>query len=121
MTAMDKAIDAWGQPLPDWVQALAKVCDATSLRGTASQLGISPASLSLAIGKKRTRLDFVKNRVEAVLMTATVVCPVLGSLTTDVCLREQARPFSSANPLSVQLFRACRGGCPNYAPKEKKK
>lgn len=116
MTA--KAIAAWGGVLPDWVKALAEACDETSLRKIAAKLNASPAIVSLAIGNKREKLDFIKAKVEAVLMITIVACPVLGVLGRDECLREQAQPFSAANPLRVQLYRACRNGCPHY--KEKK-
>jgi len=109
-----KAIAAWGSPLPDWIKALAEACDDTSLRKTAARMDVSPAMVSLAINRKRLYLSFIKVRVEKRLMITMVVCPILGVMGRNECLQEQARPFSSANPLRVQLFKACRNGCPYY-------
>lgn len=119
MSAMKKAAAAWGVALPDWIKALAEACDEAGLRKTALKLNASPAIVSLAISNKREKLDFIKAKVEAVLMITMVSCPVRGIMGRDECLREQAKPFSSVNPQRVQLYRACRDGCPYY--KEKKK
>ena len=119
LSAMDKAVAAWGVNMPDWIKALAEACDEAGLRKTALKLNASPAIVSLAISNKREKLDFIKAKVEAVLMVTMVACPVRGIMGRDECLREQAKPFSSVNPQRVQLYRACRDGCPYY--KEKKK
>ena len=111
MTNMEKAVAAWGASLPDWVKALAEGCDEKSLRKTAAKLELSPAMCSLAINRGRENLDFVKARVESRLMVTTLTCPVLGVINHSDCLREQAKPFNSGNPLGVRLFRACREGC----------
>lgn len=122
MSMMDKSITAWGQNAPDWVKALAEACDATSLRKVAERLSVSPASISLAVGRKREKLDFIQDKVERVLMITTVACPVLGVIDKNECLQEQSRPFSAANPLRVMMYRACHGGCVHFytKPKEKK-
>ncbi len=119
LSAMDKAIAAWGTNMPDWIKALAEACDETGLRKTAAKLHVSPAMASLAINRKRADLSFIKYPVEKTLMITMVSCPVRGIMGRDECLREQAKPFSSVNPQRVQLYRACRDGCPYY--KEKKK
>jgi hypothetical protein len=46
---------------------------------------------------------------------AVVECPILGQIGRDACDRNQRAPFSPSNPMRVQLYRACRGGCPNAA------
>ena len=115
---MDKAIAAWGPQAPAWVRLLAEACDADSLRKVAVKLDVSPASISLAIGNKRENLEFIRERVEQRLMAIQVGCPVLGEISGDRCLQEQARPYSSANPLRIQIFRACRNGCPHYREKK---
>ena len=112
--ALPKAIAAWGDPLPDWVRALAEACDVFGMRKIAEKIGVSPASLSLAINKRRGDPSFVKARVEAVIMVTIVACPVLGVMGIVDCRKEQARPFSSANPLRVKLYRACRSGCVHF-------
>lgn len=117
MSTQAKATAAWAGALPDWVRVLAEACDETSLRKVAAQLDVSPASVSLAIGGKRKNLEFIKARVESTLMAVT--CPVLGVIGTNECLREQAAEFTGANPLCIQLYRACRGGCKHFKSKEK--
>ena len=118
-SALTRAQRAWGDVMPDWIKALAEACTETSLRKTAATLAVSPAIVSLAIGKKREKLDFIKARVEAVLMISVVACPVLGAPGKNECLDNQTQPFSSVNPLRLQLYRDCRNGCPYY--KETKK
>jgi hypothetical protein len=111
---MVKAVAAWGEPLPDWVKALAEACDDAGLRKTAAKLDVSPAIISLAVNRKREGLGFIKEKVEDQLMVTIVSCLILGVIGVEECLREQAQPFSSANPLRVQLFKACRNGCQYY-------
>jgi hypothetical protein len=111
---LDKVTAAWGTEMPAWVRTLAAACHGASLRKTASKLGVSPAIVSLAINNKRRDLDFIKSRVEQHLMTVQVGCPVFGVISGNRCLEKQAAPFSAANPLGIQLYRACRNGCPNF-------
>ena len=117
-TMLDKAEAAWGEKMPSWVRTLATVCAGMSVRKVAVRLDVSPAIISLAIGKKRENLDFIRERVEQLLMVSRQLCPVLGEIHGDKCLQEQARPFSSANPLRIQVYRACRNGCPHYREKK---
>jgi len=117
-SAIEKARASWGPNMPDWIRALAEACDETGLRKIAARLEVSPAMVSLAINRKRQDLSFIKYPVEKRLMITMVACPVRGVMGRDECLREQAKPFSSVNPRRVQLFKACRNGCPYY--KEKK-
>jgi hypothetical protein len=113
-TIAEKARAAWGRRPPDWIRVLVESCEEHSLRGTAEKLNLSPASVSLAVNRKRENLDFIKAKVETVLMVTIVTCPVMGVMGKADCEREQAKPFSSANPLRVQLYRACRNGCPHF-------
>lgn len=119
--SLNKALAAWGRHAPDWIKTLAEACDETSLRKVAERLKVSPAILSLAINARREKLDFVKTRVEAVLMISIVACPVLGVMGKNECLQEQAKPYNAANPLRIRLFRTCRNGCPNYTSTNKEK
>ena len=118
MSMLAKAIAAWGTEMPPWVRTLAIACEGASLRQAAARLDVSPAMVSLAINNKRRDLSFIKDRVEQHLMTIQFSCPVLGVISINRCLQEQARPFSGANPLRVQLYRACRNGCPHYKEKQ---
>jgi hypothetical protein len=117
---MAKAALAWGSPLPDWIRALAEACDDAGLRATAGKLNVSPAMLSLAIGRKRANLDWIKGKVERLLLVSMVACPALGVMSKDECLQKQAMPYSNANPLRMQLYRACRSGCPHFREANRK-
>lgn len=119
MSALAKAIAAWGTEMPAWVRSLATACEGASVRKIAARLEVSPAIVSLALNKKRQELDFIKGRVEQHFMTIQFGCPVLGVISINRCLQEQARPFSGANPLRVQFYRACRNGCPHFREKKK--
>jgi hypothetical protein len=97
-----------------WAAALSDACARHGLRGTARLLGVSPALVSLTLAGRRKRTDFIRERVESRLMTANVFCPVLGGMGRAACLKEQAKPLVTCNPLSVQLYRACRAGCGHF-------
>lgn len=119
--ATAKANAAWGCPIPDWVKALAEESDCSSLRKVAAKLRVSPASVSLAINRQRDNFDFIKPKVEQFLMITMVACPVMGVMSRQECLQEQARDFSAANPLQVRLYGACRNGCKYFRGKKEKK
>ena len=118
MSCAAKAKAAWGKELPEWIEVLAGACDREGLRKVAERIGVSPAMVSLAVNKKRANLDFIRDRVTSAFITGAVDCPVLDVIDKQRCLQEQAAPFSCANPLRVQLYRACRNGCPHYQQKK---
>lgn len=112
--AQTKANAAWGADLPSWVAALAVACDQASQRAVAQRIGYSPAVVSTVLGRSyRGDLTAVQTAIEGALMAVTVACPILGRLTTDLCRHYQQAAYSTANPLRIQLFRACRAGCPH--------
>jgi len=103
----------WGAHPPEWIVALAEACDRSSQGKVGDQLGVSSTQINQALHNNYAgRLDKLEQRVRGELMRATVVCPVLGEISTRKCLDEQLRPFSSTNSLRLQLFRACKT-CPN--------
>ena len=121
MTNREKAEAAWGSPLPGWVEKLAAACDATSVRKVAADMEVSPAIVSLAIrNKHHAPLDFIENKVKSLLDLSILPCPILGMISRKDCTDNQQKPFSSINPIAVQLFRACRGGC-KYSEIKKEK
>jgi hypothetical protein len=111
---VEKAIAAWGEPLPDWVDVLARACAADSQAAVARRLGYSGALVSNVLAAKyKADLASVETVVRGVLMAATVVCPVVGDLATDQCLGHQRAPWAPHNPQRIAFYRACRAGCPN--------
>lgn len=119
-TNADKARDGWGT-VPDWVQRLAEACDTGGLNQTAKKIKMSPALVSLVI-RKQHHASYARSeaRVRQMLMTPIVSCPVLGLISAEQCNEEQQRPFTSVNPLAVAVYRACRGGCRQWAGKKEK-
>lgn len=110
-SASGRARAAWGD-LPAWVEALARECDGTNQARAARRIGYSAAAVSQTLSATyKGDLNAVQRAVEGALMAATVACPVLGLLGTDLCQQHQRAPFSAANPLRIQLYRACRNGC----------
>lgn len=115
----DKAAAAWGADLPGWVQRLAAACDAGGLNKTAAKIQLSPALVSLVIRRKHhAGYAYAEARVRSILMTPIISCPVLGLISAAQCRDQQAKPFTSVNPLAVAVYRACRGGCRYWAAKE---
>ncbi|MEE9357350.1 XRE family transcriptional regulator [Candidatus Vondammii sp. HM_W22] len=101
-----------------WLKALRKACEETSQSKVAARLrqpdGFpSPTVINQVLNDKYPgRKERLQALVEGVYMNRTVDCPVLGTIKTDLCIDHQSRSFSTHNPLLVQLYRACRDGCP---------
>ena len=114
---VERARAAWGDPMPDWIYALARACDATSQGKVAAQIGISSAAVNQTLGNKYAgRVDTVEIRVRGELMKQVVGCPVLGEISTRDCLDHQKRKFRATNPLRVRLAQTCPD-CPNREAK----
>ena len=75
----------------------------------AKMLGYSSATISQVLGGTyQGALDKFLTRVEEIFGTEMVSCPVLGKdVLLGRCVQERRAPFSSANPLRVQFYRAC--------------
>lgn len=98
----------------EWIEVLRKEVEATSQSRVATALGVSKTQISQVLsGKYPADPADLRRKVEGHYMNRTVECPVLGIIPVHECKEHQGRPFSSANPLRVRLFRACRAGCPN--------
>lgn len=112
---LDMARAAWGAELPDWVQALARECDATSQAVAGKRLEISGSTVNQVLRNRYPAgLDRVAATVRGRLMQATVECPVLGALLTDLCKEWQdkaAAPFHDTGGLRRKMRAACRA-CP---------
>lgn len=108
---------AWDGDPPDWVTALAARCDEVrSQRKVGDELGYSPGVINQVIRNKYPGdLGKIAEKVHGRYLGKTVDCPVLEEIPRDACLKHQAvKPDAIAtNPFRVQLYRACRGGCPH--------
>lgn len=119
--AVERARAAWGAAAPDWIMRLAQACDARSVRQVAEAIKVSPALVSRVInGRYAASLDYLAGRVRGMLMAEIVACPALGMISAAQCQEEQAKPFISASPLAVAVYRACRNGCRHYQPQKQK-
>ncbi len=109
------ATAAWGDPLPLWVAALARACDAASLSEVGKRIGYSGAAVSQTINRKYGGdLAAVEKATCGVLLAQKVDCPVMGLLAANDCLANQRQGFSTGSRLSVQLAMAC----PNCAHRQ---
>lgn len=114
MSAMDRANAGWGAAVPDWVVALAEECDRTSQRRAATRIGYSPAAVNQILsGTYKAGLSAIEAAIRGRLMGEIVVCPVLGEITRGTCFDWQGRPFAVGNRRRVEMYRACRDGCPH--------
>lgn len=116
MNFAQKAALAWSPP-PDWVAELAKVADASGLKGAGASIGYTGSLVSAVLNNKyRGDLVAVEKAVRWSILSATVECPVLGEIARARCLEEQRAPFRATSAYRAQLYHACRGGCPNARP-----
>ncbi|MBL4750509.1 MAG: hypothetical protein JKX71_08025 [Amylibacter sp.] len=112
--AIQTAQDAWGSDMPDWVQKLAKECQASSQVKVSKRLNRSSALVNQVLKcKYKGDLKAVEDCVRGVFMDGTITCPALGVIPTNECQdwRKKARKFAGVNTLRVRMYRACTS-CP---------
>jgi hypothetical protein len=122
MSALEKAREAWGPALPNWVEALAIECDRTSQGKTAARIGRSGSLVSNVLGKKYPGdMAAVEETVRGALMGETLMCPVMGEINKKTCRdwRGRSGTFSARNTRAVQMYRACNR-CPRNMATEGK-
>ncbi|WP_142848379.1 transcriptional regulator [Telmatospirillum sp. J64-1] len=111
----------WPDPAPDWVIALAKECDRTSQKVAGTRIGYSAGTVNAVLkASYKGDLKAVEQAVRGALLAETVLCPVVGDLAKDQCLRNQRLPFAPHNPVRIALYRACRTSCPHAREHAKK-
>jgi hypothetical protein len=114
----ERARERWQGKAPDWVMSLAAEADRCRADGRSQgdlgkRLGISGSVISAIIGKTYPgRYNTAEARVRGALMSATVECPVEGTIGRDRCAGNQTLKFSAANPTRARFPLACRI-CPN--------
>ncbi|MEZ5571205.1 MAG: hypothetical protein R3E64_04200 [Halioglobus sp.] len=108
------------QVTPQWIQVLRAECDGTSQSKVATALrqrdGFpSPTVINQVLNdsypseRGRDRLQML---IAGRYMGVKVCCPVQGDIGLDECADWQSQPFTTANPVRVEMFRACRK-CPH--------
>lgn len=113
---VDTARAAWGDPLPDWIAALAAACAASTQRQVAEQLGRSAGLVSQVLRNKYPGdMAAVEEAVRGAFMHAVVACPALGPIPPRSCeeWRRAAAEFQNTNPTRVRMYRACHR-CPRF-------
>lgn len=111
---LDIAREAYGDGLPDWVEALAQLATDTSALAASKRIGRTSAVLSqLFRGKYSGDLGNLEGRVRGALMGVYVPCPVLGEIGVDQCLDEQKKKHVGTSAIRTSLYHACRNGCPH--------
>jgi hypothetical protein len=113
---LDKAREAWGPDMPEWVETLAIECGKTSQNKVAAKLERSSTMISQALSRTyKGDMEALAERVMGVFEQAVIRCPALGTMPSHVCQdwREKAKTFQTGNPLRVRMYRACHG-CPRF-------
>lgn len=104
----------WPDGAPDWVEALAREVDVSSIKKVSVKLGRSTSLVSQVLRNLYTGdLEACEDAVSGVLMARTVDCPSLGDLPVNECRdwRKLSKNYQSINPLRSRMFRACNR-CP---------
>lgn len=108
------AREAWGAALPDWVEAMAKECAATSQNKVAGRMNRSASLVSCVIRNKYVGdMEAVEEVFRGAFQRQTLECPALGTMPSNECRdwRMKARQFVNVNQQRVMMFRACNA-CP---------
>lgn len=102
------------KPLPqDALDALLELKKHLTQAAIAKRLGVSDAAVSAALkGRYIGNVEALAERIRGELLNQTVSCPILGDITTRICQDERKKPLHTANPVRVQLWRACKV-CPH--------
>jgi hypothetical protein len=97
----------------DAMDALLALKQQHSQADIARRIGASEGTISNALaGRYIGNVDALAERIRGELLNQTVACPILGVITTRICQDERKKPFHTANPMRVQLWRACKS-CPH--------
>ena len=115
-----KTREAWGDALPDWVEALAIECARSSQNKVAARLNRSGALVSMVLKNKYDgNLEGVHEVFNGVFHAEVVACPALGRVPANECQdwRLKARKFVNVNALRVRMYRACHA-CPRNRKEE---
>ena len=94
--------------MTDWIEELERQCRASTQAAVARALGISASTVNQVI--KRSYAADTRNIEQLVrgrFMKETVLCPVLGVLRRDDCVRHQARKLTTGNRIKIRLHEAC--------------
>jgi len=105
-----------------WLEVLRQQVAEHGQPKVAKMLGVSTACVSQVVNEKYPGdMSRIEKLVEGAFLQKCVNCPVLGQLPLHECMKHQARKGISSNPLYMQLYKACRSGCPYSSLSERLK
>lgn len=98
--------------IPDWLHCLRQQTQQHSLAEIGREIGYSKSTLSLVLaGTYSGNTQAVAAAVRRRYLQQSIPCPVLGEIPQRDCRQWASRAYSSASPLTVSMYRACRSGC----------
>lgn len=107
---------AYGDALPDWIEALAIEANRTTGAAAGKRIGLKGgATVTQICNGTYGAADWsgIEQRVRGALMGESVECMVLGEITRDQCLDEQGKRHVGTSAVRTALYHACRSGCPH--------
>jgi hypothetical protein len=97
-----------------WIEVLRAACAASTQPAIAARIHYSTTVVNQVLkGSYKGNLQRIERAVQGALMGSVVDCPVVGSIPQQKCMEHQRAPFRATNHMAVQLYNACRGGCPH--------
>lgn len=113
-TNVEKAQEAWGGDLPQWVADLANACDRSNQRAVGERLGRSSGYVSRILSAKYTgSYEEAEQLVRSKLNAERIVCPVWDSeIMLSACIRYRRYRGVPHNHMLRTYASACPR-CPN--------
>jgi hypothetical protein len=108
LTNREKAHQAWGDELPDWIAALADYADRYGQRATGIRLQSSAGFVSRVINNKYgAGLKKAEEQVRAAIMAATIECPEWGQIPSSTCRKNRNRTGPPTNFFRQRFAESC--------------
>jgi len=114
-TNLERALAGWGADLPDWVEALARACDASSQTEIGKLLRYSRTAICLLVnGEYHCNQTAIETRIRLVLMRPPAIhCPGEGrEISSEACAARAVSPMPMSSPQELRAWTACRT-CPH--------
>lgn len=116
-TNLERAILAWGEPMPRWVRLLANACDQASQRVVADRIEAAGFRCSSATVSRLLNHRYGASYAEperavlAVYADDTSECPIFGPIPLAGCIRNRRRKHAPTNSVE-RLYAATCPTCP---------
>lgn len=118
LNALEKARQAWGNDMPDWVTALAEDCVRRSQRVVAKDIGYSVGVVSQVLNRVYPgNIEKVERAIRGKFLGATVSCPgFYEDISTLTCHGWQIKARGKivvSSGARTHMWHACRR-CPRF-------